>query len=81
MISCRQISWRAKTVTNNQYSTLQRNLGILEGIGTALSGELSALFYDTIEVISDIVEELKPKPWEKGPEARKPVRDPSLRSG
>ena len=49
-------------MTNEQYSRFQRFLGILEGYGMALnSSSEDGLYWDTIENLSALGEELKPE--------------------
>ena len=44
-----------------QYSDLQRCIGVLEGIGTVLDDKTNGAYYDTLEVLTGIIEGLKPK--------------------
>lgn len=46
-------------MTEQQYSELQRCLGKLEGLGLSLAGDAASFFYDTMEVLTDIIDELK----------------------
>lgn len=48
-------------MTEKQYSDLQRQLGVLEGLGCSFENQdgTATLFWDTIEVIDGIIEEIK----------------------
>ena len=48
-------------MTVEQYSTIQRCLGALEGVGAALEGNVANFYYDTLEVLSNGIEEMKKK--------------------
>ena len=47
-------------MTIKQYSTIQRSIGIIEGILMGLDNERSVLGYDTLEVLDSTINEL----WE-----------------
>jgi len=47
-------------MTIKQYSDIQRGLGKLEGIGASLPNETAAFFFDTMEVLDAIIEQLAP---------------------
>lgn len=47
-------------MTIKQYSTIQRQLGVVEGLLMALDDEKSALGYDAIEVLDSTIDEI----WE-----------------
>lgn len=48
-------------MTEKQYSDLQRQIGVLEGLGYVFEnqGGIAALYWDAIEVIDGIIEEIK----------------------
>ena len=49
-------------MNNEQYSRFQRFLGILEGYGMGFGKDVEAdLFWDTIENLNALGEELKPR--------------------
>lgn len=48
-------------MTVKQYSDIQRCLGKLEGIGAGLPDDTAAFFFDTMEVLEAIIEELAPE--------------------
>ena len=50
-------------MTHEQYSRLQRFIGILEGYGMGLGSQTESglFFWDTIENLSALAGELKPK--------------------
>ena len=41
-----------------QYSDIQRQLGVLEGIGATFDNDLAMLYFDAIEVISSTIDEI-----------------------
>ena len=45
-------------MTIEQYSTLCRTIGFLEGIGTVLEKSASSVYYDAIAVLSDTIDEI-----------------------
>lgn len=47
-------------MTIKQYSTIQRQIGIIEGLLMGLDNERSALGYDAIEVLDSTIDEI----WE-----------------
>lgn len=48
-------------MNHKQYSDLQRCIGVLEGVGYALEGQASLLFYGTLEALSSIIDKLRPE--------------------
>ena len=48
-------------MTHEQYIRFQRFLGILEGYGMGLAPQTDSLFWDTIENLDVLIDELKPK--------------------
>ena len=48
-------------MTHEQYSRFQRLLGILEGYGMALANSDVELFWDTIERLDALGDEIAPK--------------------
>ena len=46
-------------MTHKQYSDLQRYIGYLEGIGEVIPDCSKAAYYDTIEVLSNTIDEIK----------------------
>lgn len=45
-------------MTVKQYSDIQRCLGKLEGIGASLPNDVAAFFFDTMEDLDALIEEL-----------------------
>ena len=50
-----------RKMTHEQYIRFQRFLGILEGYGMGLAPQTDSLFWDTIENLDVLIDELKPK--------------------
>lgn len=48
-------------MTIKQYSDIQRCLGKLEGIGASLPNDVATFFFDTMEVLDAVIQELAPK--------------------
>ena len=48
-------------MNRKQYSEIQHCLGVLEGVGYALEGQASLLFYETLEALSSIIDKLQPE--------------------
>lgn len=44
-----------------QYSEILHCIGVLEGIGTLLREEISGVYYDTLETLLSLIDELKPE--------------------
>lgn len=44
-----------------QYSEILHCIGVLEGIGTTLNGEISEVYYDTLEALLGLIDDLKPE--------------------
>ena len=53
-------------MTVKQYSDIQRCLGKLEGIGASLPNDVAPFFFDTMEVLESIIEEIEPKEVKEG---------------
>lgn len=48
-------------MNHKQYSEIQHCLGVLEGVGYALEGQASLLFYETLEALNSIIDKLQPE--------------------
>lgn len=44
-----------------QYSEILHCIGVLEGIRTTLKEEISGVYYDTLETLLGLIDELKPE--------------------
>ena len=44
-----------------QYSEILHCIGVLEGIGTILKEEISGVYYDTLETLLGLINDLKPE--------------------
>ena len=45
-------------MTEKQYALIQRCIGKLEGVGAALPTEAAVYYFDTLEVLDNVIEEI-----------------------
>lgn len=48
-------------MNHKQYSEILHCIGVFEGIGAIFEDKISEVYYDTLEVLLNLVDELKPE--------------------